>query len=55
MTGTCFSCEEDIQDPEPVGVKVTAESGPEGWPLYRCDACASQVQAITASLRGTVR
>jgi hypothetical protein len=55
MTEACFSCQEDIQDPEPVGVQVTAESGPEGRPLYRCAACTSQVHAITASLQGSVR
>jgi hypothetical protein len=41
MSEACFSCEEDIQDPDPdpVGFQVTAESGPEGRPLYRCAAC----------------
>jgi hypothetical protein len=55
MTQTCFSCEEDAQDPELIGVQVTAESGPDGWPLYRCAACGSKVAAITDSLRTNAR
>lgn len=55
MTETCFWCEEDTQDPVLVGVEVTAESGPEGWPLYRCTACESKVAAIADSLRVNAR
>lgn len=36
---TCCWCQEDAQEPELVGFEVTAGSGPDGWPLYRCAAC----------------
>lgn len=55
VTETCFWCEEDAQDPELVGVQVTAESGPDGQPLYRCAACGPNAKAIADSLRANAR
>lgn len=36
---TCYWCQEDTDEAELVGVEVTAGSGPDGQPLYRCAAC----------------